>query len=81
MSETENTSETVASLLQEIEQQVATINRAKVQLRAQPDERSKLIRTQVEGSICCMKQLEPLVGQTQAIRFVVERYQNIVREE
>ncbi len=81
MNETDNTSETVASLLQKIEQHVATINRAKVELRAQPDERSKLIRTQVEASVRCLEQLKPLVGQTQAIHLVVERYQNIVREE
>ncbi len=37
MSEMENTSDTVARLLKEIEQHVATINCAKVELRGQPD--------------------------------------------
>ena len=44
MSEMENTSDTVARLLQEIEQHVATINCAKVELRGQPDKLGQLIR-------------------------------------
>ncbi len=80
MSETENTSDIVARLLQEIEQHVATINCAKVELRGQPDKLGQLIRDQVQASVWCMEQLNPLVGQTKTIRLVVERYQNIVRE-
>lgn len=81
MSEAENTSDTVARLLKEIEQHVATINCAKVELRGQPDKLGQLIRDQVQASIWCMAQLKPLVGQTKAIRLVVACYQNIVHEE
>ncbi len=80
MSEVENTSDTVARLLQEIEQHVATINCAKVELRGQPDKLGRLITDQVQASVWCMEQLNPLVGQRKAIRLVVERYRNIVRE-
>lgn len=81
MSETENTGDTVARLLKEIEQHVATINGAKVELRGQPEKLGQLITDQVQASVWCMEQLKPLVGQTKAIRLVLERYQNIVREE
>ena len=81
MSEMENTSDTVARLLQEIKQHVATINCAKVELRGQPDKLGQLITDQVQASVWCMGQLNPLVGQRKAIRLVVERYQNVVREE
>ena len=81
MSEMENTSDAVARLLQEIEQHVAAINCAKVELRGQPDKLGQLITDQVQASVWCMEQLNPLVGQRKAIRLVVERYQNVVREE
>jgi len=81
MSETENTSDTVARLLQEIELHVATINYAKVALQGQPDKLGQVIRDQVQASVWCIEQLTPLVGETKAIRLVVERYQHIVREE